>query len=256
MSYALITGASSGIGRALAERCARHGHDVVLVARDAERLEAVAADLRARFGREARALPVDLSEPNAAARICESVDQLAIEVLVNNAGFGTHGPFLEQDVQTELSMINVNVGAVVGLTRRLLPAMVDRGRGQVLNIASTAGFQAGPLMATYYATKAFVISFSEAVAHELDGSGVTITCHCPGATATEFGDRSGNGRSRLFHSNQVATAEAVADHAFEAMLNGERLAVHGLLNKIGVFATRFGSRRLATRVAAEINHPV
>lgn len=255
MSYALVTGASAGIGLELSKIFAEHGHDLVLVARRADKLEALAQTLRDEHGRQVHVAAADLSQPGAAQQIFDDLQQegLHIDYLVNNAGLGSCGPFIELDTQRELEMIQVNVAALVHLTHLLLPGMVARRGGRVLNIASTAGFQPGPFMATYYASKAFVISFSEALAHEVQDSGVTLTAHCPGATATEFAAVAGNDVTKLFKQGQVATARDVADDAYRAMMNGERVAVHGLLNRIAAFSVRLSPRNLVTTIAAALN---
>ncbi|MCA9551571.1 MAG: SDR family oxidoreductase [Myxococcales bacterium] len=256
MAFALITGASAGIGRELAHLFARDGHDVVLVARSKDKLEALAAELRGAHGRTAHVVPTDLADPAAPTAIFAAVQTLGAEVefLVNNAGFGTHGPFVELDPERELAMVQVNIAALLHLSRLFLPGMVARGRGRVLNVASTAGFQAGPLMATYYATKAFVISFSEAIAHELEGTGVTVTAHCPGATATDFAQTAGNDVSRLFQGGtKVASAREVAEHAYHAMMRGKTLAIHGLMNRIGAFSVRLSPRAVVTSIAGRLN---
>ena len=257
MSFALVTGGSFGIGEALAERFAKAGHDLVLVARTAARLEAVATRLNKAYGRTVHVVPADLSRPEAPREVFEAVERLGVQVdfLVNNAGFGSNGAFHELDPDREAAMVQVNIAALILLTRYFLPSMVERRQGRVLNIGSTAGFQPGPGMATYYASKAFVLSFSEAIAHELEGTCVTVTCHCPGATESEFADRSGNAASRLFTERSPATATEVADHAFTAMQAGERVAIHGALNAIGAFAVRLSPRKLVTKIAANLNAP-
>jgi len=253
MPTALITGASRGIGLELARVLAADGHDLVLVARTAADLEGVAAALRAAHGRAVRVVLADLADPAAPRAIPAAVADLEIDVLVNNAGFGTTGPFHTLDADRELAQVQVNVAALTALTRLFLPGMVARRRGRVLNIASTAGFQGGPYMAVYYATKAYVISLSEALAIELEGSGVTVTAHCPGATATAFGQVSGNGASRLFTTQTPAGAAEVAAHAWAAARAGRAIAVHGLTNQLGAFATRLGPRALSARIAAWLN---
>jgi short-subunit dehydrogenase len=248
---ALVTGASSGIGRELARLLAADGIDLVLVARNEAALNALAAQL----GHvRVEVLTSDLSDPDSAAILASSVDRLGpIDILINNAGFGTNGPFLDLDVGRESAMIELNIASLVKLTHHFAGMMRGRGFGKVLNIASTAGFQPGPYMATYYASKAFVISFSEALAYELAGSGVTVTCHCPGATATNFAATSGNDKSRLFKRGAVADAPAVALHAYKAMQAGKVLAVHGAMNRAVVQSLRFSPRALVTKIAAALN---
>ncbi|MCA9685517.1 MAG: SDR family oxidoreductase [Myxococcales bacterium] len=254
---ALITGASAGLGRDLARLFAADGHDLLLVARREDRLQALAEELQAAHGIRAWVLAVDLAEPDAAETIAAWLaDQgLEVEWLVNNAGFGTTGPFVSSDSARELGQIAVNIRALVHLTRLLLPAMVARGRGRILNVGSTAGFQPGPFMATYYASKAFVNHFSEALAMELAGTGVTVTLSCPGPTATEFGEVAGNAKNALFTKGAVATSESVARHAYRAMQRGRRVAVPGLLNKISSTGARLAPRALVLRIAGRLNRP-
>ncbi|MFP2925600.1 SDR family NAD(P)-dependent oxidoreductase [Pyxidicoccus sp. 3LG] len=252
---ALITGASAGLGEQFAECFARDGHDVILVARGAARLEALAARLEQAYKVTAHVFPADLGRPDAPQQLFEAVRAkgLAVEFLVNNAGFGSAGPFLEQDVAREAEMVEVNCTALLKLTHLFARPMRERGSGRILNVASTAGFQPGPYMATYYATKAFVMSLSEALAYELKGTGVTVTCHCPGATHTEFAQRAGNDKSRLFQRSGVAKASDVAAHAYAVMKRGQVLAVHGLLNKLGAVMVRFGPRSAVRAIAANLN---
>ena len=233
---------------------ARHGHDVVVVARSQDRLEALAERIRAEHV-EAHVVAADLSMPDAPARIAEAVRQkgLEIEFLLNNAGFGSNGAFLDLPLQGEADMLEVNCSALMKLTHHFARPMRERGHGRILNIASTAAFQPGPYMATYYATKAFVLSFSEALTYELKPSGVTVTCFCPGATATEFSRRSGNEHSRLFQKQRPAKAEEVARAGYEAMMRGEDLAVHGVANWIAVAVGRFSPRAAVRAVAAALN---
>lgn len=252
---ALITGASAGLGAQFARLAAADGQDVVLVARNRAALEVLAGQLTAAHGVAAHIVAADLSRPETPAAIVDQLQRDGVEVhtLVNNAGFGSHGPFLAQPFDGEARMVAVNVTALMHLTHLLVPLMKAKGAGRVLNIASTAGFQPGPFMATYYATKAFVVSFSEALAVELDGTGVTVTCHCPGATATEFPARSGNGRARLFTKQQPADAADVAAHAWRAMKEGRVLAIHGFANWVGMESVRVAPRVVVRRIAAWVN---
>lgn len=254
---ALITGASKGIGRELARCCAAAGHDLVLVARSADTLRALAAELSEKHGISARAEAHDLTDPAAPAALLASLEQagVPVDILINNAGFGDTGTFHTLDNSRQVGQIDLNVRALTDLTHRFLPAMVDRGWGRVLNIASTAGFQPGPFMAVYYATKAYVISFSEAIHQELKGTGVTVTAHCPGATASEFSAVSGNDKTMLFQKGSVAPADAVAAHAYAAMMRGEAVPVHGTANAIGAFMVRFSPRWLVRSLTARVNSP-
>ncbi len=253
---ALITGASVGLGEQFAQRFARDGHDVVLVARNEARLQAVAEHLR--FHKvKAHVMPFDLSNPTAPQALFDAVCNkgLEVEYLVNNAGFGSNGPFLELDVGREAEMVDLNCTALLRLTHLFAKPMTARKSGRILNIASTAAFQPGPYMATYYATKAFVVSFSEALAYELKESGVTVTCYCPGATHTEFAKRSGNDRSVLFKRPGVAKPEDVVSEAYDTMMRGDVLGVHGVLNWVMAEAVRFSPRAVVRAIAATLNSP-
>jgi short-subunit dehydrogenase len=255
---ALITGASAGLGEQFAQCFARDGHDVILVARNAARLEALASKLEQEHKVKAHVLAADLARPEEPQRIFDEVRsrQLEVEFLVNNAGFGSNGPFMDQDMTREAEMVEVNCTALLKLTHLFARPMRERRSGRILNVASTAGFQPGPFMATYYATKAFVLSFSEALSHELKGTGVTVTCHCPGATHTEFAARAGNEKSRLFQrSSGIAKASDVAADAYAAMMKGRVLAIHGALNWFGTAAVRFTPRAMVRSIAASLNQP-
>ncbi len=252
---ALITGASRGLGLQLAKLYAADGTNLVLVARTAEDLEREAAALRSAHGVEVRTLVADLADPAAPAAIAVALADQTLDVLVNNAGFGTTGSFHELPVQREVDQVQVNVTALTALTGLFLPGMVARGQGHVLNIASTAGFQPGPFMATYYATKAYVLSFSEALAFELKGTGVSVTAHCPGATDTHFAATSGNDKNKLFTMQTPADAETVAKHAYRAAHAGKAVAIPGFQNWLGAVSVRFGPRWLVPYLSATLNKP-
>jgi short-subunit dehydrogenase len=254
MGTALITGASAGLGLEYAKLFAADGHDVVLVARRRDRLEALAAQLHQAHGIKAHVIAADLGDADGPRRVIDDVQRLGVEIdfLVNNAGFGTSGAFAELPLDRELEMIQVNIVALVALTRALLPRMLARKSGRVLNIGSTAGFQPGPFMAAYYASKAFVNSFSEALSFELRGTGVTATVSCPGATATEFSTVAGNDRSRLFKMG-AASAASVAREGYRAMMAGKPIVVHGMRNKVGVQLLRVSPRGAVRAVSAALN---
>ena len=247
---ALVTGASGGIGLELARLFAAGGYDLVLVARSTAKLEELAGELR-KHGGAVRVLAKDLAKPESPEEVFRELEAagVAVDVLVNNAGFATYGPFVEIDLGRELEELQLNVATLTHLTKKLLPGMLARRRGGVLNVASTAGFQPGPLMAVYYATKAYVISFSEALAEELSGTGVTVSALCPGPTATGFQQRAGLEDSKLFSGMlQVADAAAVARAGYEGFRAGKRIVIPGLVNKIGVQSIRVSPRSLATKV--------
>jgi uncharacterized protein len=253
MSTALVTGASSGIGLELATLLARDRLDLVLVARSRERLEAIARGLTEEFGVAVTILARDLAQPETPADIARELEErgLAVDILINNAGFGVFGPFAQTPLTRELEMIAVNVAALTQLTKLLLPGMLARRRGRILNVASTAAFQPGPLMAVYYATKAYVLSFTEALANELDGSGITVTALCPGPTITGFQKQAGVAQSRL-RSILVMDAPEVARAGYEGMMRGKRLVIPGAGNRFFVEALRVTPRRLVTAIARRI----
>jgi short-subunit dehydrogenase len=252
---ALITGASSGIGRELAELCARDGYDLVLVARRADRLRELEAKWTAQYAVRVRSVPMDLIDEDAPQRLFDELAGAPIDILVNNAGFGAYGPFAETEVATLVEMVRVNVLALTHLTRLFLPAMVQRGDGRILNLASMAAFEPGPLMAVYYATKAYVLSFSEALSEELRGSGITVTAFCPGPTATEFQSRAQLERSGLLRVAQ-ADVGPIAEAGYRAMMQGKAVAVPGILNKIVTFLIRMGPRFLVRRVVHKLQSQV
>jgi short-subunit dehydrogenase len=249
---ALVTGASSGIGADLARELARHGHDVVLTARRAPELEALATELRA-LGAVATVMPKDLGVPGAARELAREIDTrgMRIDVLINNAGFGDVGPFVREDPDRIDAMLQVNVAAPTALTRAILPGMVARRRGRVMLVSSTGAFQPGPNMATYCASKAYVLSLGEALARELRGTGVTLTTLCPGATHTGFAAESGAESLPLFSSRLVPkmTSESVARAGYEAMMRGKPVLVTGVVNKIVAFSGRVFPRAVVFPVA-------
>jgi len=251
---ALVTGASGGIGHELAQILARHGHDLILVARSADKLAALAERLELDHGIEVRAIAKDLARPEAAAEIHEALaaEGLAVDILVNNAGLGLLGKFAEIGIEGDVEMLRLNVEAPTMLTRLLLPSMLDRGSGRILNLASTAGFQPGPLMAVYYATKAYVLSFSEALANEVAGTGVTVTALCPGPTETGFSSRAGSEQSRLF-KGPTMDARTVAGIGYAALMAGKPVVVPGLRNRILAFGVRLAPRRVVTQIARRMN---
>ncbi|HUM10030.1 MAG TPA: SDR family oxidoreductase [Myxococcaceae bacterium] len=253
---AVVTGASSGLGEEFARLFAADGVDLVLVARRRERLEALATELRAARKGSVQVIAADLAVPDQVEQVIREVqsESLEIEFLVNNAGLGNVGPFAGSDLATQLVMVDVNVRALVRLTHAFLPGMLSRRRGRVLNIGSTAGLQPGPYGAVYYASKAFVNSFTEALSHELKGTGVTATVSLPGATATEFASVAGSGGTRLFRSGVMPSA-VVAKEAYRAMLRGTPFVIHGWRNKVLGLGVRFGPRAVVRSIAAAMNAP-
>jgi uncharacterized protein len=251
----LITGASSGIGEALARLFAAHGHNLVLVARSADKLQSLSDELARGHGIQSRVLAADLADPGAPPHIFETLGQqgVVIDVLVNNAGFGARGAYAEIDYDVEARMIQVNVTAVAHLTRLFLPGMLARRQGKILNVASTAAYVPGPFMAVYYASKAFVLSFSEAIAEETQGSGVTVTALIPGPTATNFAAAAGNQDSLLFRTGTAMSAGAVARVGFDGLMAGKRVAVAGVSNKLTVLSTRVAPRSMLARITRKLN---
>lgn len=235
----LVTGASSGIGRELARVFAHKGHDLILVARDKARLEQLADELRGETGVSVEVLPQDLSMPGAAQKILDQLAQkaLTVDILVNNAGFDVYGYFHETDWAKELQMIQVNLIALTELTKLLLPKMLERGQGKILNLGSTGSIIPTPLNAVYSATKAYILNFSAALAEELHGSGVTVTVLCPGATFTEFQQRAGIKNIALLKFGAME-AKPVAEVGYRAVMSGKRVVVPGLFNKLQVLLSR------------------
>ena len=252
---ALVTGASGGIGADLAELCAAGGHDLVLVARSVGPMTKLATSLERTHGVRCTVLGADLTEPDAAPTLVADLAERGIEVdvLINNAGFALFGKFIETSAATELSMIQLNVVALTHLTKLLLPGMVRRGRGRILNVASTAAFLPGPLMAVYYATKAYVLSFTEAVAEEVSGTGVTVTCLAPGATRTGFAKAAKADESKLFNAPTVMDSKPVARAGYDGMMAGRRLVIPGVANKLAMQSLRLAPRALAVRLAKLLN---
>jgi short-subunit dehydrogenase len=250
----VVTGASSGIGRELAKCFAADGSRLVLVARSGTALQSLAEELRKLHKTDALVFTIDLARPEAAPQLQEQLQVAGFktDVLVNNAGFGAQGMFAGLPLDRQLKMLQLNVVTLTHLTRLLLPGMIERKRGGVLNVASTAAFQAGPGMGIYYASKAYVLSFSEALAEELAGTGVTATALCPGPTETGFLNAGGIRASRLFRMSSMP-AEAVARIGHDAFRNGRAVAIAGFRNQSLAFAVRFVPRALARKLAGRWN---
>lgn len=253
MPNALVTGASAGLGAGFARELARRGHDLILTARRAERLQELAAELRERHGVAVHVFAADLAEPDAPDRLLGEVAAagLPIDLLVNNAGYGARGDFATLDRGMQLGMIDLNCRSLVALAHGVLPQMTARRSGAILNLASTAAFQPGPWMAVYYATKAFVLSFSEALHEEVRDQGVRVTALCPGPTRTEFADRAGMGDVPLFTAF-ASDADGVVRDGLAALDAGRAVKVSGLANTVGADATRFIPRVLLRKVAGSL----
>ena len=238
---ALITGASSGIGLHLAREFAKHQHPLVLVAPIESELQQVASQLNNEFGVTVGVIAKDLERPEAARAIFDRLlnDRIDIDILVNNAGHGQKGKFWEVPIERDLSILRLNLEAVLRLTKLFLPPMLRRGRGRILNVASVAGFEPGPLLAVYHASKAFVLSWSEALAQELSETAVTLTALCPGPTDTDFFEKADMIETRAFQKANVMPPQDVAEAGYKGLMEGERIVVPGAANKALVFSRRF-----------------
>jgi short-subunit dehydrogenase len=247
----LITGASGGIGYELAKLFANDHYNLVLVARTEAKLSKLAEELRRQFEIAARPLVCDLTDPLGPQRIFDELqkERIAIDILVNNAAYGKFGEFAQLPLEDAIAQIQLNIASLAALTRLLLPRMIESKRGKILNVASTAGFQPGPLMAVYYASKAYVISFSEAIANELKGTGVTVTCLCPGPTDTGFQGRAGVENSRLFKQFGPMDAKTVARDGYCALMKGKTLVISGFKNWLLAETVRIAPRKLATAIS-------
>ena len=247
---ALITGASAGLGAEFARQLSAKGQRLVLVARRRERLDELAAELG-----NARAVAMDLSAPGSAARLMADIagHDESVDLLVNNAGFGLSGQFAELDGERQREMIDLNCGALAELARAVLPAMIARKSGGILNVASTAAFQPGPKMAVYFATKAFVLSFTEALHEELKPHGVSVTCLCPGPTRTEFGDVAGFGGNGLFDRVAMESPEVV-EAGLKGLDRNKAVVVPGIANKVTANSGRFAPRSVVRRIAGAIKY--
>lgn len=254
---ALITGASSGIGKDFAKEFAKDGYDLVLVARNESAMKALGAELQAQFGTNVLVLPKDLSLPLAAQQVYTEVEAAGwtIDALVNNAGFGSFGFFAETDVAMEMEMLQVNILTLTSLTKAFLPGMIARQSGRILNVASTAAFQPGPLMAVYYASKAYVLSFTEALANELQGTGVTVTALCPGPTRSGFQSKSKMERSKLVQ-NKIMDTQTVASVGYRALQRGKTISIPGFLNKLLAASIRLTPRSLVPKVVRKMQEEV
>jgi short-subunit dehydrogenase len=254
---ALVTGASSGIGLAIARELASRGWALVLTARRLDRLEAAAAELRAKWGGRVAVLAADLSTPAGARTLCTDLARagITVDLLVNNAGLGHRALFAEADPDVLMRIVRVNTVALTELTRALLPAMIERRRGGVINVASTAAFAPGPHMAVYYASKAYVESLSVALGHELRGTGVVCTCLCPGPVPTEFEKVAGTENTSLFKRLTSVRPEVVARRAVDGFERSRAIVMPGLMNRVVTLATRLLSRRRAAAVVGGIQAP-
>jgi short-subunit dehydrogenase len=254
---ALITGASSGIGKALTYEFASQGYQLILAARSIAKMKSLATELQKKFAVTVIVIEADLETPNGAALLHADIKSrgIVLSALVNNAGYGTFGEFKNAELTKEIAMMQLNMNSVVALTRLFLPDLLAT-QGKILNLASTAAFQPGPYMSVYCATKSFVLSFSEAIASELEKTGVTVTAFCPGPTASGFQDKADLGSSGLIKGKKLPTSEQVASLGYRAMQSGQRVYIPGLINWVMAQSMRFTPRNLATKVVKTMIKPI
>lgn len=253
-NIALITGASNGIGLELAKVHASKGGDLVLVARNKTKLDELKAELESQFKVSVYTIGKDLSANNSAQEVYDETTKqnIQIDYLINNAGFGDFGMFSETEWIKELQMINLNITTLTQFTKLYLQDMVKRKSGKIMNVASTAAFQSGPTMAVYYATKAYVLSFSEAVDNEVSGKGVTVTTLCPGPTESGFQAAAAMEESNLVKGKKLPTAKEVAEYGYSSMMKGKTVAIHGMINWIMANSVRFTPRALVVKLTRKI----
>ncbi|MGD0710766.1 MAG: SDR family oxidoreductase [Bacteroidales bacterium] len=253
-NYAVITGASGGIGLELAKLLAKDKHNLILIARSEDKLKEIKTSFEKDYDINVFIIAIDLSLPDAPAKVFEQLkkDDITIDILINNAGFGDYGAFAECNWQKQEQMINLNILALTKLTRLFLPTMIKSGYGRIMNVASTAAFQPGPLMSVYYATKAFVLSFTYAIANEIKGTGVTISALCPGPTDTGFVSAAALENSKLFKIFKPKPSNEVALFGYKRMMKGKLLSIPGCLNKLMVGSIRFSPRKLVTLVVRKV----
>ena len=254
---ALITGASSGIGKALCEEFAKDGYDLILAARSIEKMHSQGAELKQRYGTHVTVISADLETASGAEKLHNQVKQSGtlLSALVNNAGYGTFGEFKDIELSATLGMMQLNMNSVVVLTKLFLPDLLAT-KGKLLNVASTAAFQPGPFMAVYYATKSFVLHFSEGLACELEGTGVTVTALCPGPTASGFQTKAAMEASALVKNKKLPSSESVAASGYQAMKRGKRVHITGFVNNLLAQSVRFTPRNWVTALLKQITKPI
>jgi short-subunit dehydrogenase len=254
MATALITGASNGIGLELAKIHASKGNNLVLVARNKAKLDTLKVELEKKYSVKVLTIGKDLSEINAAQEVYDitTKQNIPIDYLINNAGFGDFGMFVETDWIKEQQMINLNINTLTHFTKLYLKDMVKRKNGKIMNVASTAAFQAGPTMAIYCATKAYVLSFTEAIANEVADKGVTVTVLCPGATESGFQAAAAMEKSALVKGKKLPTSQEVAEYGFNAMMKGKTVAIHGFKNWILANSGRFSPRAMVVKISRKM----
>ena len=251
---ALITGSSNGIGFELSKIHAEQGNSMVLVARSKNKLDELKKELEEKYKVTVYTIGKDLSLPGAAREVYDELKQqnISVDYLINNAGFGDFGLFAESDWNKQEKMINLNITALTHFTRLFLPDMIRRGSGKILNVASTASFQPGPMMSVYFATKAYVLSFSEAVNNEVKDMGITVTALCPGSTESGFQAAAAQEGSKLIERRRIPSARQVAEYGYKAMMKGKAVAIPGLKNTIMATSVRFMPRALVVKAAGMI----
>lgn len=255
-NYALITGASKGIGLELAKLFAKDGYPLIIVARSKELLDDIKQDLVSKHLIDVRIIVKDLTRISAAQELYDEIkgNNLQVDYLINNAGFGDYGEFLDANLAHHINMINLNIITLVQLCNLFGNDMKQRNYGKIMNVGSIASFFPGPLMATYYATKSFVLSFSEALSKELEKTNVTVTVLCPGTTATQFFDSANatNDKTNLLKKMRPASANSVAQYGYKKMMRGKVIAIHGIKNRMAIFFNRFISRKLSRKLVYNI----
>ncbi|HMS34757.1 MAG TPA: SDR family oxidoreductase [Ignavibacteria bacterium] len=253
----LITGATTGIGYELAKLFAKDKYELIIIARNETRLSETASSLIKDYNVKVKFIPKDLSKTDSAKEIFAELknENISVDMLVNNAGFGDQGAFAESELSNDLDMIHLNITSLVILNRLFLDDMLKKNSGRIMNVASTAAFQPGPFMAMYYATKAFVLSFSEAVAEELSGTDVTVSCLCPGPTETEFQNRAGIKETKMMSGKRftVMTAAEVALTGYKEMMKGKKIIIPGFANKAGTFFVKILPRKIISKVTRSMN---
>lgn len=251
----LITGSAHGIGYQLAYIFARHSYNLVLIDKDAEKLRTIADDFINRLGISVKILVKDLSISTSPEEIFNELQTagIKIDVLVNNAGIGTYGVFSETNLTQELKLLQINIVSLTHLTKLFLKDMINQGYGKILNVASVAAFQPGPLMAVYFASKAYVLSFSEAIANELEGTGVTVTALCPGPTASKFQKSAAMEESKISHVNRMMTTESVAKIGYDSLMANKTIAIPGIRNQILARSVRFAPRNIVTKIVRSMH---
>lgn len=251
---ALITGASNGIGLELARVHASKGDNLVLIARNGKRLNELKSELESQYRVSVYTIAKDLSQHNSALDVYNELKEknISIDYLINNAGFGDFGMFYQTDWNKEEQMINLNITTLTQFTKLFVKDMVGKKRGKIMNVASTAAFQSGPTMAVYYATKAYVLSFSEAIDNELRDQGITVTALCPGATESGFQEAAAMQESKLVKGKKLPSSKEVAEYGYKAMMQGKTVAIHGFVNALMANLVRFTPRWLVVKLTRAI----